>query len=172
MPPSETQETEARWLVACTLPRHEKVVAYDLGYKQVHAYLPLYRALRRWNGRRAEVDLPLFPGYVFVRIPFCERLKVLEHPSVLRFVMFRGRPAQLPDDEFERLQLSLATRHAEPYPFLAAGKQIRIKRGPLSGLAGKIIRRKGRMRLVVSIDFIQRAVIFELDAADVQLGGA
>ena len=65
------------WYAVYTLPRHEKAIAEHLGFRQVETYLPLYLSARRWAGRRALVQLPLFPGYVFVRISARERIRVV-----------------------------------------------------------------------------------------------
>ena len=157
------------WYAAYTLPRHEKAVAEQLGIRQMETFLPLYPSARRWAGRRALVLLPLFPGYVFVRITLSKRTNVLEHPSVLRLVTFNGRPAPLPDGEIEQLRTALKLGKAEPFPFLVPGKRIRVKSGALAGLEGTVLRRKGRMRLAVSIDAIQRSIIFDLDASDLEL---
>ena len=124
------------WYAAYTLPRHEKAVAEQLAFRQVQTYLPLYLSARRWAGRRALVQLPLFPGYVFVRISARERIRVLEHPSVLRLVTFGGTPAPLPDGEIERLRAALELGKAEPFPFLIPGKRVRVKSGPLVGVEG------------------------------------
>jgi transcription antitermination factor NusG len=156
------------WYAAYTVPRHEKAVAEHLAFRQVETYLPLYLCARRWAGRRALVQLPLFPGYVFVRISAHERIRVLEHPSVLRLVTFGGRPAPLADSEIERLRAALETGKAEPFPFLIPGKRVRVKSGPLVGVEGTIVRRKGKMRLVVSVEAIQQSIIFDLDAADLE----
>ena len=156
------------WHAVYTLPRHEKVVAEHLALRQVETYLPLYLSARRWAGRRALVQLPLFPSYVFVRISAHERIRVLEHPSVLRLVTFGGRPAPLADGEIECLRAALEVGKAEPFPFLIPGKRIRVKSGPLVGVEGTIVRRKGKMRLVVSVEAIQRSIIFDLDAADLE----
>jgi transcription antitermination factor NusG len=156
------------WYAAYTLPRHEKAVAEHLGFREVETYLPLYLSARRWAGRRAMVQLPLFPGYVFVRISDGERIRVLEHPSVLRLVTFGGRPASLADGEIDRLRAALELGKAEPFPFLIPGKRVRVKSGPLAGVEGTILRRKGRMRLVVSVETIQRSIIFDLDATDLE----
>jgi transcription antitermination factor NusG len=158
-----------RWYVACTLPRHEKMAAEQLATKQLEIYLPLYTSVRNWKGRRAHVRLPLFPGYVFIHIPLNERRRVLEHSSILRFVTFRGKPASVPDEEIDCLRNALNRCAAEPYPFLAIGKNVRIRSGPLAGLEGKVVRRKGKMRLIVSIDSIQRSVLFEVDGSDLEV---
>ena len=167
--PTGASLANSKWYAAYTKPRHEKVVVAQLGSREVETYLPLYRAIHTWNGRKAEVDLPLFPGYVFVKVPLAERVRVLEQPGVVRLVGFNGKATPLPDDEIERLRSSLAFCKAEPYPFLVPGEKVRIRTGPMAGLEGKILRRKGKCRLVVSFDLIQRSIVIELDAASARL---
>jgi transcription antitermination factor NusG len=157
------------WYAAYTLPRHEKAVADRLVQQKVESYLPLYSAVRCWNHRRIEVELPLFAGYVFVKMLLADKIRILSRPGIIRLVSFNGSPAILPDEEIERMQLSLAIWKAKPYPFLTAGKQVRIQSGPFTGLKGKILRRKGKMRLVVTLELIQSAILLELDAAEAQL---
>ena len=157
------------WYAAYTLPRHEKAVAGRLVQQKLESYLPLYSAARCRNHHRIKVELPLFPGYVFVKMRLSDRTRVLSRPGIIRLVSFNGTPAILADDEMERLQLWLVTWKAKPYPFLAAGKHVRIKSGPFAGLEGRIVRRKGNLRLVVTLDLIQSAMLLELDAADAQL---
>jgi transcription antitermination factor NusG len=116
-----------------------------------------------------EVELPLFPGYVFVKMLLDDRVRILSRPGIIRLVSFSGSPAVLPDEEIERLQSSLMIWKAKPYPFLTAGKQVRIKSGCFAGLEGKILRRKGKIRLLVTLELIQSAMLLEVDAAEAQL---
>jgi transcription antitermination factor NusG len=155
---------QPRWYAAYTCPRHEKSVAEQLTGRGVEFYLPLYETVSRWKDRRVWLSLPLFPGYVFVRIPLRERLLVLGVPSVVRLVGFNGRPAPLPEEEIESLRNGLSALRAEPYPFLKAGRRVRIVQGPLEGLEGVLLRRKGRYRLVLSLDLIQRSICVDVDA--------
>jgi transcription termination/antitermination protein NusG len=157
------------WYVVYTLPRHEKAVANRLISQKITSYLPLYSAVRCWNNRRVEVELPLFPGYVFVRMLLSERVRILSRPGIIRLLSVNGNLAVFPDKEMENLQSSLAVWKAKPYPFLTSGKQVRIKSGPFAGLEGTILRRKGKMRLLVTLDLIQSAILLELDAAEAQL---
>jgi transcription antitermination factor NusG len=87
---------------------------------------------------------------------------------VLRLVTFNGRPAPLPDGEIEQLRAALELGKAEPFPFLITGRRVRVRSGPAVGLEGTILRRKGGMRLVVSVEAIQRSIIFDLDATDLE----
>ena len=162
-------EIRPNWYAAYTKPRHEKNVAAQLGMREVETYLPLYCAIHNWNGRKAEVNLPLFPGYVFVKVPHTNRVRVLEQPGVVRLVGVNGKPTPLPEDEIERLRSSLAFCKAEPYPFMVPGEKVRIRTGPMTGFEGKILRRKGKVRLVVSLDLIQRSIVLELDAGSARL---
>src|SRR5216684_6791312 len=107
---------EERWYAAYTCANHEKRVAKQLEERSVEHFLPLYRSVRRWSDRRVEIDLPLFPGYVFVRLALRDRLCVLQIPSVVRLVGFNGLPTALPDEEMETLRLGLSQRlRAEPH---------------------------------------------------------
>jgi Transcription antiterminator len=92
--------------------------------------------------------MALFPGYVFVRIPLEQRLRVLQLPGAVRLVAFNGRPAALPDEEIESLRTRLTVAHMlEPHPYLRVGRRIRVRSGPLQGLEGIIVRKKDRCRL-------------------------
>ena len=166
---SVTNIDRPRWYVAYTLPRHEKAVANRLISQNVESYLPLYSAGHGWNHRRVEVELPLFPSYVFIRMLLSDRIRILSRPGIIRLLSVSGNLAVFPDQEMENLQTSLATWKATPYPFLTSGKKVRLKSGPFAGLEGTILRRKGKMRLVVTLDLIQRAILLELDAAEAQL---
>jgi transcription termination/antitermination protein NusG len=165
----QDSEITARWYAARTLPRHEKAVADHLGRPPFETYLPLYHAQRNWKGRRAEVLLPLFPGYVFVKSRLADRVQALRHPSVSGLVSFNGKPSPLADDEIDRLRQWLAARRAEPYPFFTAGKRVHIKAGPLAGLEGVIVRRKGKNRLIATIEVLERSIAFELDTSELEL---
>jgi len=165
------KETDSsHWYAAYTLPRHEKSVADRLIHQEVlESYLPLYSAVRYWNRRRIEVELPLFPGYVFVKMHFTDRIRILSLPGIIRLVSFNGYPAVLSDEEIAKLRTSLRNWKATPYPFITVGKQVRIRSGPFAGLEGRVLRRKGKTRLVVTLDLIQSAMLLEFDAVEAQL---
>jgi len=160
---------EARWYAAYTSANHEKRVAVQLVQRSVEHFLPLYASVRKWKDRRVKLDLPLFPGYVFVQIALRDRLQVMQIPGVANLVGFGGTPTALPEGEIEALRTSLGSGvRAEPHPFLTAGRRVRVKVGPLAGLEGIVIRRKNRLRLVVSLDLIHRAAAVEVETADLE----
>ncbi len=160
---------EARWYAAYVCANHEKKVLEQLEQRSVESFLPTYESIRRWKDRRTRLELPLFPGYVFVHLALRERLRVVQVPSVVRLVGFNGQPSALPYEEIEALKKGLAASvRAEPHPFLTAGRRILIRSGPLQGQEGVLIRRKGNLRVVLSLDLIQRSIVVDVDLADVQ----
>lgn len=160
---------EPRWYVAQTCPRHEKRAAEQLGGRCVEHFLPLYEAVSRWKDRRVRLQLPLFAGYVFVRLPLRDRLQVLQIPSVLRLVGFNGHPTALCDAEIEALRDGLTRQlSAKPHPFLTVGRRVRMTRGPFQGLEGILLRRKGAYRVVVSLAVIKRSIVVEIDCANLE----
>jgi transcription antitermination factor NusG len=136
--------------------------------RSVDSFLPLYHSVRNWKNRRAHVELPLFPSYLFIRISVAERLRVLEIPGVVHIVSFRGMPVAVPDEQIETLRMALQLRRSEPCPYLAAGRRIRIKTGPLQGLEGVVVRHNSHARIIVSVDFIQRSTAVELSPGDLE----
>jgi transcription antitermination factor NusG len=160
---------EQRWYAAYTSANHEKRVAEQLMLRSVEHFLPLYESVRRWKDRRVELELPLFPGYVFVRMALRDRLRVLQVPGVAKLVGFGGAPTALPGGEIEALRASLESGvRAEPHTFLTAGRRVRVKSGPLAGLQGILVRRKNKARFVVSVELIQRSVAVEMDAVELE----
>lgn len=159
---------EPRWYAVCTNPRHEKQVAAQLGTKGLEYFLPLFDSVHHWKDRRKNVELPLFPGYVFVRLALSERLRVLSTYGISRFVTFGGPPAPLDEVELTRLRNGLAQIQAEPHPYLRIGSRVLIKHGPFCGTEGILTRKKDRLRVVLSVDMLMQSIAVELDAADLQ----
>ena len=160
---------EALWYAAYTSANHEKRVAEQFAVRSVEHFLPLYASLRRWKDRRVTLELPLFPGYIFVRLALCDRLRLLQIPGVAKLVGCNGAPTALPTDEIEALKKGLSCGvRVEPHPFLTVGRRVRVKAGPLVGVEGIVIRRKNRLRLLISLDLIRRAATVDIDAADLE----
>ncbi len=161
--------TEPRWYAAYACANHEKRVAQQLGRRCVEFFLPLHEALRLWKDRRVRLQLPLFPGYIFVRIALRDRMRVLEIPSVVHLVSFNGLPTALPEEEIEAIRSALNQRlRIQPHPHQAVGSRVRIKGGPLQGFEGILLRRKGNCRIVLTIDLIMRSVVVDVDLSDVE----
>ena len=166
---AETLLPIQHWYAVSVRSRHEKLVTRHLEHQGLNYFLPVYRSVRRWKDRRKELEMPLFPGYVFVSLNLRERLGVLQAQGVMQFVTFQGQPAAVPDSEIRALESSMcAGLRPQPHPYLRQGKRVRVKSGPLAGAEGIMVRRKEGFRLVLSIDLIMRSVMLEVDEADVE----
>jgi transcription termination/antitermination protein NusG len=164
------QYCQERWYAAYTSANHEKRVAEQLGAREVEHFLPLYASVRRWKDRRVTLNLPLFPGYVFVRLALRDRLHVLQVPGVTRLVGFNGAPTPLPEEEVKSLRRTLAEGvRAEPHPYLRVGRRVRITDGPLAGYEGILVRRKGNLHVVLSVNMIQRSIRVQIDSSSLEL---
>jgi transcription antitermination factor NusG len=165
-------DTSRRWYAAYTKPSHEKRVAEHLELRRIELFLPLYVSSHRWNnGCNVRLERPLFPGYVFVRIPASERVGVLELSSVLSIVGTARQPTPLPDEDIERFRCGLHLVQAEPHPSLTVGETVRIRRGPLQGMTGVVTRQKNSFRVVLTVDLIMKSVAVEVCADNVELIG-
>lgn len=159
---------QPQWFAAYTRSHHEMTAAQHFASRRIEYFAPTYESVRIWKDRRKRLALPLFPGYVFVRVALDRRLSVLMVPGVVRLVGF-NQPMPLPDAEIEMLQIVLSSRlAAEPHPYLTVGRKVQITRGALQGFQGILVRKKGRVRLLLSIDLIRRSALIELDIADVE----
>jgi transcription antitermination factor NusG len=167
--PSEMAMMLPRWYAAYTSANHEKKVAAEFSRRSVESFLPLYSSVRRWKDRRVQLQMPLFPGYVFVRLALTDRFRVIQVPGVVKLVGFGGQPVALPDEQLEVLRAGLDGQlRAEPHPYLRIGRRIRIVRGIFQGAEGTLVRKKGVFRVVLSLELIKRSIAVEVDAADIE----
>jgi transcription antitermination factor NusG len=158
---------EPHWYAAYTCANHEKRVTQQLERRSVECFLPFYESVRRWKDRRVRLQLPLFPGYVFVWLALRDRLQVLDIPSVVRLVGFDGHPAPLPVEDIETIRTCLARRHPlQPHRYVLRGQRVRVLSGPLKGLTGIVVRQKNCTRFVISLELLMRSVAVEIDISD------
>ena len=157
------------WFALYTRTHHEKRVVEHLTQRGIENYLPLYKTVHAWTHyRKAALDLPLFPNYLFVHISFQERVRALEAPGALSFVGNPSAPSPLPESEIESLRSGLQLRNFEPHRYLIAGTRARIVAGPLAGMDGIVVRTKSSLRVVLTVDLIMQSVAVEVDADELE----
>jgi len=168
---SMTVPCAPKWFAAYTTPRHEKRVGQHLEMREIEHYLPLYRTHRKWSdGSRVTLDLPLFPGYIFVNIQRVQRVRVLEVPGVLALVGGTGgEPASLPEEEIDALRSGLSLRNAQPHPLLKVGQRARIRSGAFAGMEGVVQRMKYSYSVVLTLDSIKQSFAVEADGEDLEI---
>ena len=154
------------WFALRVRSRYENTVATILGGKGYEWFLPLYKSRRPWSDRIKEIQLPLFPGYVFCRFNVQKRLPILTTPGVVAIVGIGKCPIPVDDGEIAAIQATVRSGlPSRPWPFLEIGQRVRVEYGPLCGLEGILVDLKGQHRLVLSVNLLQRSVAVEVDSA-------
>jgi transcription antitermination factor NusG len=157
------------WYALHIRSRHEKRVAERLVSQSLETFLPLHRSRHTWkNGVHVNVDLPLFPCYLFARILVQDRIRLLQQPGVLGFAASSAKPTVIPDEEISTLRTAAESLKAEPHPYLNSGDSVRIVAGPLIGMTGILTRRKQEYRVVLSIEAIMRSIVVEVSEFDIE----
>jgi transcription antitermination factor NusG len=152
------------WFALSTKRNREKAVAELLRGKGYEEFLPMYRSRRKWSDRYKELQLPLFPGYVFCRFDPARRLHVLTTPGVSHVVGTGRLPVPVDDAEIDALRAVVASDlRVEPWPYLRAGERVVIEDGSLAGLVGILQEVRKSWRVVVSVNLLQRSVAVEVD---------
>jgi transcription antitermination factor NusG len=156
------------WFAVMVRPGHEKFASRALSNRGYEEFMPMYRERRRWSDRIKEVELALFPGYLFCRFDPQYRLPILTAPGVFGIISFSGIPHPIEDAEVSRVKALVGNgKNPQPYPYLKAGQRVLIGSGPLSGVEGILIHIKNEYRLVASVTLLQRSVSVEVDADSV-----
>lgn len=157
------------WYAVCTRHQHERSAARILEYKGFEVFLPLYKSRHRWCDRVKEISLPLFPGYLFVKIAMKRLLPIVTTPGVSSIVSCGGQPAGIPFSEIEGVRRLIgSTLQVEPHPFLKSGDWVRVTYGPIAGVEGILLRKKNIARLILSVEMLGKAASVEVDATYVE----
>lgn len=158
------------WYALYTYPRHEKRVTQHFAERGIPYFLPLYHVQHLWkDGSNVRLELPLFPGYVFVHIPCSERVRVLEVPGIVS-ILGRGRiPEPVSALQIESLRAGLQKYKIEPHPYLVVGDRVRICAGVMAGLEGILLRKKNSLRVVITLDVVMQSMALEIDASELEL---
>ena len=153
-----------RWFVLRTRSRQEKILAHDLTNRGIGSFLPLVTCTKYYAGRRANVEVPLFPGYVFLHGSPDEAYTADRTHRVAQIITV---PDQIRLDwELRNIRAVLGTdAPLDPYPFLHAGVRVEVRDGPFRGIQGIIEDRARRERLILKVDILGRAVSLEINGA-------
>jgi len=173
-PAGSSAPTGAAWFVVHAKPHKESTAEFHLRRRNVEVFYPRLQLPGYVDARRQVV--PLFPGYLFVRIVLgMQFYDVVWSPGVGRLVGSDGRPAAVDDAAIE-----LIKSHAETdgliraRPALVVGQHVEVTRGPFAGIVGIIQRppnAKGRIRVLMRL-LNRRTVGVELPLQHVKAGWA
>jgi transcription termination/antitermination protein NusG len=160
------ESTSFPWFALQVRSRHENIVAAFLRGKEYEWFLPTYRCRRRWSDRTKDLELPLFPGYLFCRFHPTHRLPILKIPGLVSIVGTAKKPVPIDDVEIAAVRTLVGSGlPRQPWPYVRVGQKVRIEWGALCGLEGILQSFKGRHQIVLSVSLLQRSVATEIDSA-------
>lgn len=168
--PTVTNGNKLPWYALCVRSKYEKRVADALTSKGYDCLLPVYREQRKWSDRTKTLELPLFPGYVFSRFDVEVRLPILTTPGVLTVAGIGKIPQPLDPNEVDQIRLVTAVGHpAQPWPFLKIGQKVRIIAGPLTGVHGLLMQRRGETKVVLSVSLLEKSIAVQVESDSIRL---
>jgi transcription antitermination factor NusG len=161
----------AAWYAIYVQCRHEAKVEKVLQLKGLEVFLPRVTTISRRRDRKLFINIPLFPGYLFV----CTNLnsygyrEILKAPGVVR-LLGNSSPLPVPEETVNSVRAIVESDQPfYPWPYLQTGSLVRVLDGPLAGAVGVILGRKDKKRrLIVSVELFQRSVAVELDSEAVE----
>jgi transcription antitermination factor NusG len=166
-----TAADSPRWYAIHTRSKHEKRVAAELQERGIETFVPLSREVHRWSDRRRVLEIPLFTCYAFIRVAIVGEVQatVLQHPSVLRWIGFQGRPLPIPDEEILAVQTLLSSGvPVGSHAFVNVGDRVRIRGGSLDGVEGVLVENENERKLVVSVNLVGQSVAISLHNYEVE----
>ena len=157
-----------QWYAFATRARHEKKVNEHLQSAGMESFLPVRKTLNQWKDRKKWIESPLFPSYIFAKIPYKNRLDVLTLPSVIDIVGINNQPCPVRPEEIEAIKLLLNSNSGFDVNMgLSMGNRVRICSGPLIGLEGVIAQIRGGTRVVFNISALGKSIV--INASDYKI---
>lgn len=158
------ENDSSNWYALHVRSKCEKLVYAQLEAKKHKAFLPIYLARHRWADRWKTVSLPLFTGYVFCQFEPAQRYSVLANSGVIDVVRAGGEPVAVDPNEMENLRRVVdSPLSVEPYPELAKGQRVVMSGGPLTGLTGTLVEIRRNLRLVLTVELLNRSISVEIE---------
>ena len=158
------------WYAIYTKCHHERKVKRFLEIKSLNAFLPLRRTLSRRKDRRKIIELPLFPGYLFVHSSSEYFAEILKIPGVAYMLGYNGIPSAVPEEEINSVKI-LVNSNAEidASSYISEGDSVIITEGPFKGTIGKLLSNDcSKFKLAVSMEILNRSVVVDLPKETVE----
>ncbi|HEV2103825.1 MAG TPA: UpxY family transcription antiterminator [Candidatus Acidoferrum sp.] len=152
------------WFAILTKTGREKSATLLLENSGFECYLPVSKSSRKWSDRTKELNVPLFPGYLFCRMNPNDRLPILITPGVVQIVGRGKTPIPIEEQEIAAIRrVANSGLSTTPWPYLQVGQTARIEDGPLQGMSGIVVRIKSGLKLVLSVQLLQRSIAVEIN---------
>ncbi len=158
------------WYAVSVCSRREKQCFALLCRKGIETFLPLQKQLRKWSDRKKEIEMPLFPGYIFVRINPAQRFDVLSTPGIVRFIRFGGEDTPIPEVQINAIHAALLKPDIVEIVdvMMLPGEEVYISSGPFKGNYARLVRYNGKGKLQLIMEHVNKSFLLEIGHTRVQ----
>lgn len=152
------------WYALYVKSRTEKKVSSELNANGIEHYLPLQKVLKQWSDRKKWVEEPLFRSYIFVFINLDDYYKVLQMHGAVKYISFEGKAVIVPPPQIEAIKYFLNEKDPEDLKLQRweKGEKVEIVLGSLAGLIGELVEVKGKNRVSVEIESVNRTLLLQI----------
>jgi transcription antitermination factor NusG len=157
---------ELKWYVVCTRPNSERKVASSITEMGIESYLPTHKVVRQWSDRKKKMEVPLFAGYVFVKVDDVRRVGLFSIQELVKFVSIDKKPVVIREKEILTIKNVLNEDFGDisMEEYFQEGMKVKIVHGQFAGLEGVVITKCNKSRLLIKVDGLRRAFSFEISA--------
>ncbi len=161
------------WFALLTRSNFENTVFQQVTRKKIETFLPTVRKLSRRKDRKLMIEIPLFPGYIFVKSSFdpAHQLSILKTMGAVRLLGNTQKPIPIPDTQIHSLKLMTSAQTdvvTGSCVSVKPGDPVMVLEGPMAGLKGEFSRHKGKGRVIVKIELLGQYAGVEIDADNVE----
>lgn len=151
------------WYVCHTRPRREKKFAALMQAESFEHYLPLINSTRRYPSGTKRFTKPLFPGYVFAKVPQAGKPRIFQQDLLARAIPVDNEARFLGQLEDVRKIVSSGVEMTV-IPLLTRGRRVRLIGGALHGLEGLVDDASNPQGVVISVDVLRRGLLLKVPA--------
>ncbi len=154
-----------KWHVVYTRPKCERKVASSVSEMGIESYLPLHKVTRQWSDRVKQVEVSLFPSYLFVKVTDVSRASLFSIKDIVKFISIERKPVIVRDKEIETIKKVLDKDvEVQNDEYFQKGMKVKIIQGQFEGLEGVVVQRNSDTRLLIRIDCLMKAFSFNIPA--------
>jgi transcriptional antiterminator RfaH len=155
------------WQACHTKPRCEKKFAGLMSAEHFVHYLPLVPSIRRYQNQTKRFTKPLFPSYVFARLPLEKRARIYQQDLLVRVLAVEDEARFL--RQMEDVQAIVASGlELSLRPLLQRGTRAKVVGGPLHGLQGVVDDPDNPQGIVLAVDVLQQGLLVKLPLENLQ----
>ena len=139
--------------------------------KNIEVFLPKIKKLSARKDRKIFIEVPMFPGYLFVKSNFSpeHRIKILKTTGAVDFIGTKAGAVPVKNETIESLiLLSLSKEEIFTDKGFKKGQLVIITQGPLAGVKGVFEKGAGKAKIIVQIDILGRYAYTEVNESNVE----